>query len=94
MLAGTIFVLCANLTVSGTITFIRTAIAAPGHITASGPGGVHPEVEFVTKKGEKISYIQNSVKKYVSGQHVTVLYRPESPWDHEFAHTDAHATRK
>ncbi|WP_320534462.1 DUF3592 domain-containing protein [Robbsia andropogonis] len=82
MVVGAILLGFAIPTVIGTRNFLRTAIAVPGVVISAGPGGVHAEIAFVTKAGEKLSYIQNGeISKMTAGQQVTVLYRPEAPWD-------------
>ena len=43
-------------------------------------GGSHPQVAFVTKTGERISYPQGGIISGMKvGDKVTVLYPPEAP---------------
>lgn len=43
-------------------------------------GGSHPQIEFVTKAGDRISYAQGGMIYGAKvGDKVTVLYRPEEP---------------
>jgi len=54
--------------------------AASGVVSHLNAGGSHPEIEFTTASGEKISYPQGGlIFGYRPGQPVRVLYGQENP---------------
>ncbi|WP_431820157.1 DUF3592 domain-containing protein [Burkholderia sp. F1] len=77
---GIVFLVVAGFTGLSTREFLRTAIAVPGEVVALNAGGSHPQIEFVTKAGERISYPQGGIISGMKvGDKVTVLYRPDAP---------------
>lgn len=61
-------------------SFLQKALSAPGVVSSLNAGGSHPEIEFTTASGEKISYAQGGlIFGYRPGQNVRVLYHPEDP---------------
>lgn len=77
---GVGFLIVAGVTALSTREFLRTAIPVPGEVVALNAGGGHPQVAFVTKTGERISYPQGGIISGMRvGDKVTVLYRPEAP---------------
>ncbi|WP_322051575.1 DUF3592 domain-containing protein [Paraburkholderia bannensis] len=77
---GIVFLVIAALTAWSTQDFLHTAVAVPGEVVSLNAGGSHPQIEFVTKAGERISYPQGGMIYGTKvGDKVTVLYRPEEP---------------
>lgn len=66
--------------VENTRDFLAAAVTAPGRVVALNAGSSHPEIEFVTRKGERVSYPQGGwIGGYRVGDKVTVLYLENSP---------------
>jgi hypothetical protein len=60
--------------------FLHEAAAAPGIVVALLAGGSHPQIEFTTASGRKVTYAQGGfIFGYRAGERVTVLYRPDRP---------------
>jgi F0F1-type ATP synthase membrane subunit c/vacuolar-type H+-ATPase subunit K len=60
--------------------FVGRSASAPGVVSHLNAGGSHPEIEFTTSSGEKISYPQGGlIFGYRPGQSVRVLYSQENP---------------
>jgi len=60
--------------------FVGRAASAPGVVSHLNAGGSHPEIEFTTASGERISYPQGGlIFGYRPGQKVRVLYGQENP---------------
>jgi hypothetical protein len=60
--------------------FTRDAERSDGVVTRLNAGGSHPQIEFTTASGRKISYPQGGlIFGYQSGQKVRVLYRATDP---------------
>jgi hypothetical protein len=60
--------------------FVNAAVRVPGRVVALSAGGSHPQIEFVTKKGERVSYPQGGwIAGFRVGDEVTVLYLQDSP---------------
>jgi hypothetical protein len=79
-IVGVGFLIAAVCAGISTRDFIRTSARADGVVTRLNHGGSHPEIEFVTAAGQKISYAQGGlIAGYYSGQKVRVLYRTNSP---------------
>lgn len=58
LIVGGIALIAAMLTYQDTENFLRISSSAPGKVTALNHGSSHPEIEFTSKAGEKISYSQ------------------------------------
>jgi len=76
----------AGLVFAGTATalskrsFTRAASVASGVVTRLNAGGSHPEIEFMTTSGTKVTYPQGGlIFGYRPGQQVRVLYDPQDP---------------
>src|SRR5690348_3596358 len=77
---GAGFLIVAALTAQSTREFIRSSIVVPVHVVKLNAGGSHPQVEFVTKAGERISYPQGGmIYGMKMGEQVSVRYLPDSP---------------
>lgn len=77
---GVVLLVVAALVALSTRDFLRTAIAVPGAVVSLNAGGSHPQVEFVTRSGERISYPQGGMIYGMKvGDKVTVLYQPDAP---------------
>jgi hypothetical protein len=60
--------------------FTRNAERSDGVVARLNAGGSHPQIEFTTASGRKISYPQGGlIFGYQSGQKVRVLYRATDP---------------
>jgi hypothetical protein len=60
--------------------FVREADSADGVVVGLNAGGSHPQIEFTTSSGQKISYPQGGfIFGYRPGDRVRVLYRPGDP---------------
>jgi hypothetical protein len=51
------FLVIAAFVAWSTHEFLQTAIAAPGEVVSLNAGGSHPQVEFVTKAGQRAFYL-------------------------------------
>ncbi|MCO8325626.1 DUF3592 domain-containing protein (plasmid) [Burkholderia cenocepacia] len=77
---GVAFLITAAIIGWSTRGFLQTAIAVPGEVVSLNAGGSHPQIEFVTKAGERVSYPQGGMIYGTKvGDKVTVLYQPEAP---------------
>ncbi|WP_322047526.1 DUF3592 domain-containing protein [Paraburkholderia sp. J67] len=77
---GIALLLIAVFAALSTRHFLQTAIAVPGQVVSLNAGGSHPQIEFVTRTGDRISYPQGGMIFGMKvGDKVTVLYRPEAP---------------
>ena len=77
---GVIFLVIAAVIGWSTRGFLQTAIAVPGEVVSLNAGGSHPQIEFVTKTGERVSYPQGGMIYGTKvGDKVTVLYLSEAP---------------
>ncbi len=60
--------------------FVRDASRADGTVVSLLAGGSHPDIEFTTSSGQKISYAQGGwIFGYRPGDRVRVLYDPLNP---------------
>ncbi|MEK7898137.1 DUF3592 domain-containing protein [Burkholderia contaminans] len=75
------FLIAAGFSVHATREFLRTSIVVPGRVVKLNAGGYHPEIEFVTKAGQHVSYPQGGllISAMTVGQDVEVRYLPEQP---------------
>ena len=62
--------------------FVREAASAPGVVTKLHAGAAHPEIEFTTAAGQKVSFPEGGWISYQPGDRVRVLYRPQEPHRH------------
>jgi hypothetical protein len=84
--AWVLMVIGAGLVFAGAATavsrrsFARAATSATGVVTRLNAGGSHPEIEFTTASGTKVTYPQGGlIFGYRPGQEVRVLYNPQDP---------------
>lgn len=62
------------------LDFMRRSIVVPGRVAALNAGGSHPEIQFVTRAGERISFPAGGwISGYKAGDAVTVRYRSDAP---------------
>ncbi|MFP3568131.1 DUF3592 domain-containing protein [Paraburkholderia sp. SIMBA_030] len=73
------FLVCAIISVSSTIDFLRSSIVVQGHVVGLNFGGHHAQIEFVTQKGEHISTPKSAFTAVGAGDQVPVRYRPDAP---------------
>lgn len=77
---GVVFLVIAGFVAWSTRDFLQTAIAVPGEVVSLNAGGSHPQVEFVTKNGQRVSYPQGGMIYGMKvGDKVTVLYQEDAP---------------
>ena len=70
----------AAFSAQSTREFIRTSVAVPGQVVKLNAGEHHPQIDFVTRAGEHISYPQGGMVSGMKvGDQVTVRYLPEAP---------------
>jgi len=80
---GGVVVLCVAAGIGfATQRFTSRAARADGVVARLNAGGSHPQIEFTTASGTRVSYPQGGfVFGYRVGQTVQVLYDPDDP-DH------------
>ena len=62
------------------LAFIRSSATAEGMVIELNAGGSHPQIEFTTAAGERISYPQGGfIFGYRPGDRVRVCYLPTDP---------------
>jgi hypothetical protein len=70
----------AILSALNTVEFLRASILVPGEVVALNAGGSHPQIEFATRDGQRVSYPQNGLIFGMKvGDHVNVRYLAGSP---------------
>lgn len=83
MVAGVIGVLLltiAAMIAGRTRAFLRSAVVVPGVVSALNAGGSHPQIDFTTPNGTRVSYPQGGlIFGYRPGQSVRVLFDPRDP---------------
>jgi hypothetical protein len=63
-----------------TRAFVRKAERVPGVVVSLFAGGSHPNIEFTTKSGKKITFNKGGMfSSYKTGEKVQVLYDPSDP---------------
>jgi hypothetical protein len=63
-------------------SFTRKAATAEGVVVRLNAGGSHPQIEFTTGSGQKVSYPQGGlICCYRAGERVRVLYETDRPND-------------
>lgn len=64
----------------GVRRFVDGAVASPGQVTRLNAGGSHPEIAFVARNGERVSFSQGGwITGYKVGDRVRVLHDPAAP---------------
>ncbi|MBY4867016.1 DUF3592 domain-containing protein [Burkholderia anthina] len=80
LIAGGIFLVAMILTYQDTSDFLQSSSVANGKVTELNHGSSHPEIEFTTQSGEKISYPQGGFIFGMSvGDEVSVRYLADAP---------------
>jgi hypothetical protein len=80
VVVGVGFLIAAAVSVQSTREFLRTSIVVPGEVVRLNAGGYHPQIDFVTKAGEHISYPQGGIfSKMKVGERAEIRYQPENP---------------
>jgi hypothetical protein len=70
----------AAISAHSTREFIRTSIVVPGHVVKLNAGGYHPQIEFVTREGEHVTYPQSLfISRMKVGDQCEVRYLPDNP---------------
>jgi hypothetical protein len=59
--------------------FLRSSVVVQGRVVEHDFGGHHPQIEFVTQKGEYIFAPKSAFTTGSVGDQVPVRYRPETP---------------
>jgi hypothetical protein len=77
---GIAFLVASTLTALNTREFVRSSIVVPGHVVALNAGGSHPEIAFVTRTGQRISYPEGGfILGMKVGDLVQVRYDENAP---------------
>jgi hypothetical protein len=77
---GVGFIVAAITSSQFTLEFIRASIVVPGRVVRLNAGGYHPQIEFMTKTGELVSYPQGGViTRMAVGEQIGVRYLPDNP---------------
>ena len=80
MIVGIGLLTAAGVQAVGVRSFVRGATVADGVVARLNAGGSHPEIEFDTASGQKISYPQGGfIFGYRPGDKVRVLYDRDAP---------------
>lgn len=80
LLIGSALLAAALVNVLSTRQFLSESMVVPGKVTALNAGGSHPQITFVTRKGETISYPQGGfIYGMKVGQEVSVRYEEGRP---------------
>lgn len=61
VVVGIGFLIAAAIHVQSTREFLHSSILVPGRVVKLNSGGSHPEIEFITQTGERISYPQGGL---------------------------------
>ncbi|MEM5435508.1 DUF3592 domain-containing protein [Paraburkholderia diazotrophica] len=82
LVLGAVFLGAALVNALSTRQFLQESVVVPGKVVALNAGGSHPQITFVTKEGEVISYPQGGfIYGMKVGQDVSVRYvkgRPQT----------------
>jgi hypothetical protein len=86
-LTGVLFVviglslfIAAGITGMSKRAFISSATTVEGTVSRLNAGGSHPQIEFISAGGQKISYPEGGfIFGYKAGDRVRVLYRLDDP---------------
>lgn len=77
---GICFFVAAAFVAQSTREFLRTSIVVPGQVVRLNAGGYHPQIEFVTRAGEPVSYPQGGILTRMKvGDRPEVRYSPDNP---------------
>ena len=77
---GIAFLGATAISIVTTVHFLNASAVAPGTVVRLNAGGSHPEIEFSTAAGERISYAQGGlVFGAKTGDRVQVRYRADRP---------------
>jgi hypothetical protein len=80
MVIGAGLVFAGAATAVSRRSFALAATSATGVVTRLNAGGSHPEIEFTTAAGTKVTYPQGGlIFGYRPGQEVRVLYNQQDP---------------
>ncbi len=75
---GVGFLIVTVINVRSTREFVRTSIVVPGEVVRLNAGGLHPEIEFVTR--DHVSYPQGGiVSRMAVGDRPLVRYLADNP---------------
>ena len=77
---GILLIVVALLLGVRTRAFVGRATAVPGVVERLNAGGSHPEIQFATPAGDRVSYPQGGlIFGYKPGQTVRVLFEAHDP---------------
>jgi hypothetical protein len=80
MLVGIGLIVVSGVAAAAKRGFVKSATASEGVVVRLNAGGSHPEIEFTTAAGRKVSYPQGGfIFGYRPGQKVRVLYLADAP---------------
>ncbi|WP_263147170.1 DUF3592 domain-containing protein [Pseudomonas sp. RIT-PI-AD] len=79
-LAGLVFLVIAGFCYASHVAFLERAERAEGVVVKLNAGAAHPEIEFTSRAGARVSYPQGGFHgSYEVGERVHDLYDPASP---------------
>ena len=73
------FLVFAAISARYTRDFVQSSVVVPGRVVNLKFGGHHPEVEFVTKDGRRLSLHQSAFFSVDVGDQIQVRYRLDAP---------------
>ena len=77
---GIALLVATSLTAMNTRHFVFSSVVVPGRVVALNAGGSHPEVAFVTRRGERLSYPEGGfIFGMKVGDVVQVRYAEDEP---------------
>jgi hypothetical protein len=80
LVLGAALLLAALFSAFSTRTFLESSVVVPGKVIALNAGGSHPQITFVTRQGETVSYPQGGfVYGMTVGESVSVRYEEGRP---------------
>ena len=80
VVAGVGLLVAATIGIHAKQDFLRTSSLVPGRVVQLNFGGSHPQIEFVTTAGERVTYPQGGwIFNMKVGEAVEVRYQPAAP---------------
>jgi hypothetical protein len=80
LVVGGAFLPGALFSALSTRAFLQTSVVVPGKVVSLNAGGSHPQIAFVTRQGETVSYPQGGcIYGMTMGQNVSVRYAEARP---------------
>lgn len=76
---GSVIFALQLLFLPSTIEFRLLSIVAIGEVVKLNAGGFHPEIEFTTRDGKKVSFAGSTTNRTEVGDRIEVRYRIDEP---------------